>query len=215
MTFAVLRAVLQGYFRTTVSGKENVPPPGRATILVTNHSSTLDILAVGHALNRPGRFLAKAEATRAPIMGPYMLAVGAIPTKRDGSDTAALRTTLQILAAGGLVGLAPEGTRSADGSVGRYESGFVWLAARTSAVIVPAAIFGARQLMPKGALIPRRGRIWVRFGQPVDAEAALRQLGQPGDADLPRRERLQAVADEVRSRTVAMLADLEAEAGAA
>jgi 1-acyl-sn-glycerol-3-phosphate acyltransferase len=197
-----------------VSGRENIPPVGTATVLVTNHSSTLDLLVVGHALGRPGRFLAKAEATSTPVMGPYMLAMGAIPTRRDGTDTAALRATLEILEGGGLVGLAPEGTRSADDTVGPYDSGFVWLAARTGALILPAAIFGARRLMPKGALVPRRGRIWVRFGHAIDTRAALSRMAQNVDAGLGRRERWQALADHVRARTLVMLADLESESGA-
>jgi len=204
LTFVVLRAVFDGYFRTRVSGREHVPKEGRPAILVANHTSALDVFLVGHALARPGFFLAKAEATRVPVAGWWLRSLGAIPTARDSRDTPALRATLAALRAGGLVGLAPEGTRSRDGRLGRYDPGFAWLAAKTEAAVVPCAIHGAQRLMPKGARLPRRGPLWVRFGAPL----AVTEAG-----GRPSRQALQAVADEVRARTLTLLAELAAESG--
>jgi 1-acyl-sn-glycerol-3-phosphate acyltransferase len=63
--------------------------------------------------------------------------------------------------------LFPEGTRSTDGSIGRFKRGVGVLAAETGAPVVPIAIEGARALMAKGRCVPRRARVRVTFGAPV------------------------------------------------
>jgi 1-acyl-sn-glycerol-3-phosphate acyltransferase len=204
VTFAFLRTVFQGYFRTQVVGRENLPPRGIPTIVVVNHASALDVPVMGYAVGREGHFLAKEEATRAPLMGWYLRSVGAIPTRRDGQDTPALRATLEALQSGDLVGLAPEGTRSLDGSLGAYDPGFVWLAARTGAFVVPCAVYGARELMPKGALLPHPGTIRVRIGEPMHVADRGQRLS---------RAAMEEVARSVRSRTLEMLACMAHEAG--
>ena len=163
-----LAAVFAGYLRTEVHGRENVPPEGVATLVVANHASGLDVFAGGYAVQRAGFFLAKAEATRIPLLGRFLLAIGAIPAERTGRDLGALKRMIAVLEEGHLLGVAPEGTRSPDGHLAPYDPGFVWLARRTGAVVVPCAIHGTRQLMPKGARFPRRGPVWVSFGSPVD-----------------------------------------------
>ena len=204
LAYAILRVIFGWYIKTHPSGLEHVPPDGVATLFVANHTSSVDVFAAGYALGRPAHFLSKVEVTRIPIFGPFLLACGAIPARRDQRDTEALRRMMAILEAGGKIGLAPEGTRSPDGRVGAYDPGFVWLAARTGARIVPVAIHGARDLMPKGAQYPRPGHLWVRFGEPISvADLGLR----------PSREAMETSAEAVRAQTLSMLADLVTQTG--
>jgi 1-acyl-sn-glycerol-3-phosphate acyltransferase len=200
----ILRLVFDGYIRTTVSGREHLPPPGTPTLVTANHTSSLDAFAAGYAADRPGHFVAKVEATRIPLLGPFLLACGAIPAQRDGRDMRVLRLATQALERGALMGIAPEGTRSPDGRLGDYDPGFVWLAARTGATVVPCAIHGAWQLMPKGASYPRPGRLWIRFGPGLVPAGTGERLG---------REDMERLAGEVRAQTLAMLGDLAAESG--
>jgi 1-acyl-sn-glycerol-3-phosphate acyltransferase len=202
----ILRLAFRGYFETHLSGQANLPLPGVATVVAANHASALDVFVAGYALGRPGHFLAKMEATRTPLVGRFLLALGAIPARRDERDTEALRRLLAVLESGGLVGVAPEGTRSRDGLLGPYDPGFLWLAARTGARVVPCAIHGTRPLLPPGRRLPRRGPLWVRFGPALTPEE-LGLAGRPGRAELER------AAEVVRSHTAAMLADLAAESG--
>lgn len=206
--YALVRLALiplaRGYVRTTVSGQENIPSPGRPGIMTVNHSSALDVLVVGYGVGRPAYFAAKAEVTRWPLVGPALLRLGAIPARRDRRDTDLVRLLMTALEHGSLVGLAPEGTRSLDGSVARYDPGFVWLAAHTGAEVIPSAIHGAHTLMPKGVKVPRRGKVWIRFGEPMRVAAAGERLG---------RQELADAAETVRLRTVELLADLAAESG--
>lgn len=200
---AVLRRVFDGYFHTHVSGREHLPAPGTPTIVVSNHVSNLDVFVMGHAVAQPGYFVSKVEATRLPLFGRVLLSVGAIPANRDKRDTTVLRQMTAALTAGHLIGLAPEGTRSPDGTLRAYDPGFIWLALRTGAVVVPAAIHGTHALMPKGARLPRRGDIWVRFGAPM----------RFANESRPSREQIAALAEAARRRTLDLLAELEAESG--
>jgi len=200
----LLGLVFDRYLTTHVSGREHLPAPGTPTILCANHSSALDVFAVGHALRRPAAFVAKEEATRYPVLGPYLVALGAIPAKRDKQDTDALRRMLAALRAGGVAGLAPEGTRSPDGTLRRFDPGFVWLALRTDALIVPTVVHGAFQLMPKGARMPRRGTMWVRFAPPMSLASEGRRVS---------RARMTELAETVRQRVLETIVELEEETG--
>lgn len=198
-----LRLVFDGYFHTHVSGRENLPPPGTPVIVAANHASNLDVFAAGHALARPGYFLSKVEATRLPLFGRLLLSVGAIPANRDRRDTQALRLMTAALEAGNLLGVAPEGTRSPDGTLRAFDPGFIWLAMRTGAQVVPIAIHGTHALLPKGARWPRRGDLWICFGAPMAVGGGAR----------PGRGEIEARAGEVRACVLGMLAALAAESG--
>jgi 1-acyl-sn-glycerol-3-phosphate acyltransferase len=204
MTFAVLDLMFERYFTAHVSGREHLPPPGTGTIVIINHTSALDPFVVGYAVHRTGHFVSKVENTRLPVVGRFFLAVGAIPAQRDQRDLAALRLAMAVLEGGGMLGLAPEGTRSRDGRLHPFDPGFVWLATRTGALVVPCVVHGAYQLLPKGARVPRRGPLWVRFGPPISFAAEGRRAP---------RERLVALGEDARARSLAMLTDLVRESG--
>jgi 1-acyl-sn-glycerol-3-phosphate acyltransferase len=192
----LLSLLFDRYFHTHVLGREHVPTEGTPTLVTSNHTSALDVFAGGYAVGRPGYFLAKAEAVRVPIAGRFLRAVGAIPAARDGRDIAALKEMVAVLEGGHMLGVAPEGTRGTGGDLLPYDPGFVWLARRTGAVVIPCAILGTRELMPVGRLLPRRGDIWVAFGAPADVGEA---TGLEHDA----------AAEAVRGRTRELLDTLE------
>jgi 1-acyl-sn-glycerol-3-phosphate acyltransferase len=198
----LLRLVFDGYFTTHVSGLEWVPPEGVPTLVVANHASSLDVFAAGHAVRRQGYFLAKREATSHRLFGRLLRGLGAIPAQRDGRDMTAVKHMLAVLERGHLLGVAPEGTRSPTGELGAFDTGFVWLAARSGAQIVPCAIHGTWQRMPKGHRFPRSGPLWVRFGEPITV------LDRR-----PSKEEVEAIAADVRARILSMLAALAAESG--
>jgi 1-acyl-sn-glycerol-3-phosphate acyltransferase len=200
---AVVRPLFRSYFRVEVSGREHLPPLGEAGVMAVNHSSNLDAFLCGYALDRPSYFLVKAEALKTPLVGRWLGAVGGIPANRDQQDTKALRQMMRLLKAGHFLSLAPEGTRSKDGALLPYDPGFVWLALRTGTQMVPAAIHGAHEVLPSGAKVPRPGRLWFRFGAPIDLSAEAR----------PSKERLAELAAEVRQRTLELLAELAEESG--
>jgi len=199
----LLRQVFGRYIHTRISGVGNLPPPGEPTIIAFNHGSALDY-AIGHALDRAGYYAIKREAAAMPLIGRFIRAIGGIPIRRDEQDMEALRSMIAVLRSGELLGIAPEGTRSRSGAVGEFDPGFVWLAARTGAWIVPTAVHGTRDLLPAGSVVPKRGTIWVRFGEAFRVES--------GGAR-PDKHSLREHADSTRQSILDLLSELEAESG--
>ena len=107
--------------------------------------------------------MAKKELFEIPILGAVIRALGAYPVDRDGSATAAIKRSLEVLRGGGAVGIFPEGTRNRTGTV-EPQTGVALLASLAGARVVPACIRGTDQAL-------RLGRIEVAFGAPLSLNA--------------------------------------------
>lgn len=154
-------------------GMENVPEKG-AAILASNHLSFADHTFMPLVLKRKVVFLAKAEYfTGKGVKGYFTKAlfegVGAIPVHRGGgrASEAALRTGLQVLVNGELLGIYPEGTRSPDGRLYRGKTGVARLAIESGAPVIPVGMIGTDVAQPIGKKVPSRVPIVVKFGKPL------------------------------------------------
>ena len=145
-----------------LNGIENFPQ-GSGCLVLFNHQSLFDIPVLYGTLRRTLRFGAKVELFRIPFFGPGMRAMGTLPIARaNRSET--LRTykhAESMIAKGFSYALAPEGTRQATAAIGRFKTGPFIFAMGAQAPIVPAVIRGARNVLPKGSLLPNLGR-WRR-----------------------------------------------------
>jgi 1-acyl-sn-glycerol-3-phosphate acyltransferase len=172
---AVLWPFLRVIFRPWAEGTENVPREGPA-ILASNHLSFSDHFFAPLPLPRKVVFLAKAEYfTRRGLKGVFSKAffsgMGQIPVDRAGGEASerALRTGLRVLAAGELLGIYPEGTRTPDGRLYRGKTGVARLALESRSPVIPTAMIGGFEFQPPGKIAPRlRIRPGVRFGKPLD-----------------------------------------------
>jgi 1-acyl-sn-glycerol-3-phosphate acyltransferase len=172
---AILGPFLRLVFRPWAEGTENVPREGPA-ILASNHLSFSDHFFAPLPLPRKVVFLAKSEYfTGRGIKGlmskAFFSGVGQIPVDRTGGEASerALRTGLRVLAAGELLGIYPEGTRTPDGRLYRGKTGVARLALEARAPVIPTAMIGGFEFQPPGKLTPRlRIRPGVRFGRPLD-----------------------------------------------
>ena len=191
-----LGAALQLVFRPTSKGRRNLPRRG-PVILASNHLSFADHFFGPLPLPRKVVFLAKAEyftgrglkglASRAFFSG-----VGQIPIDRTGGEASerALSSGLRVLAAGNVLGIYPEGTRSPDGRLYRGRTGVARLALESRAPVVPCAMLHTFEFLPSGSHNPRFGiRPGVVFGPPLEFS---RYYGRETD-----REALRAVTDEI------------------
>jgi 1-acyl-sn-glycerol-3-phosphate acyltransferase len=161
------RVVCRLWFRMKVEGMEHVPRRGGA-LLAVNHQSYLDILVIGASMPRHVTFVARDTLTESRILAFIMHGCGAIFVRRGTSDRAALRAMAEHLAAGDLVAIYPEGTRSRDGRVGTFKGGAVMAARLGGVPIVPVGIRGAFQAWPRGRILPWPKKVGVRFGPPID-----------------------------------------------
>ncbi|MDB4962624.1 MAG: phospholipid/glycerol acyltransferase [Myxococcales bacterium] len=157
--------------RLTTTGAELVPPT-RAYIYMSNHQSHLDIPVLYATLPSPTiRMLAKTELFRIPLWGRGLRAAEFIEV--DRSNPVAARKSIdyaaQLVEDGVSIYLAPEGTRSRDGRIGALKKGGFHLALDTGAPIVPVAVKGTIDILPRGAKVMRSGQpVAVTIGAPIE-----------------------------------------------
>ncbi|MEC9355470.1 MAG: lysophospholipid acyltransferase family protein [Gemmatimonadota bacterium] len=139
-------------------------------VLVTNHVSWIDVLVLAAFV--PGRyvFVAKKEVEKIPVFGAAVRACGHIYI--DRGDKARALASLDIARkrleeAAPTVIIFPEGTRSNTGELGPFKKGAFVLAIQTGASVVPAAMFGSREVMKRGSLLINSGIVRVHFGEPI------------------------------------------------
>ena len=205
---AVLRPLLRLRFRPRVTGADAVPASG-PVLLASNHLSGLDTILIPSFSPRRVRFLAKASLFRGRIGGWFFREIGAVPVHREASAAAqaALDAGRDVLAAGQVFAVFPEGSRSRDGRLARGRAGAAWLALETGAPVVPVGLVGTNRRLRNPAT-GRPDRIEIRFGEPVALDD-LRGL-PPGRA---RREATERIMDAIQALTGQERADGHAPGG--
>ncbi len=156
-----------------VVGGENVPDQG-AFVLATSHISRLDTPFLMMATSRTDIVgMVAKEYENAPFFGPFLRKLGVIWINREGYDFEAFREASAFLKKGGIVGLAPEGTRSRDGQLHEGKPGAVLLAVKNKVQIIPAAVLGSADMMSRFLKL-KKMQVKVIFGKPFD-------LPKPGE----------------------------------
>jgi 1-acyl-sn-glycerol-3-phosphate acyltransferase len=174
--------LLRTLVRTQVTGAQNIPETGPA-IVASNHLSVIDSIYLPLLLRRPLVFAAKSEyftgtRLRDRATAAYLRATNQLSTDRAGARAAQdmLEAALDLLNAGELFGIYPEGTRSPDARLYRGRTGVGWLALHSGAPVIPVAMMDTEKILPPGQRLPRPGRIAIRIGEPLTF-AALRAEG--------------------------------------
>ena len=152
---------------TRVKGREHVPREG-AALIAANHQSVLDIPLIAKAAHhRHVVFVARATLTQSKVLAFVLRKCRAILIDRDKGDRAALRAMVEVLEAGGIIVIFPEGTRTEDGSLGHPKKGALLAARQAKVPIIPCALDGSYKAWPRKRRFPRPGRIQITFGEPV------------------------------------------------
>ena len=154
--------------RLEVEGLETLDP-NRPVIYMANHLSNFDILALFASLPGQFRWLAKQELFRIPLFGFAMRRCGYIPVDRADRARAieSMKEAASRIQAGASVMIFPEGTRSPDGRLLPFKKGGFHLALHARVPIVPIAISGSREAMPKKELRIHPTTIRLRICPPV------------------------------------------------
>ncbi|MBW3584121.1 MAG: 1-acyl-sn-glycerol-3-phosphate acyltransferase [Euryarchaeota archaeon] len=166
VSYATLVPLIRAAWRLRFTGRENIPKEGPA-ILASNHLSFLDHFLFPPATRRQIYFISKAEHFQSPIKRSLFRKWGVIPLKRGKGDTAAMEVSLELLRTGHLFGIYPEGTRSLDGKLHKGRTGVARLALLSGAPVIPVAMCGTFEAMPKGKSWPRFPKVEVRIGKPL------------------------------------------------
>jgi putative phosphoserine phosphatase/1-acylglycerol-3-phosphate O-acyltransferase len=170
------------YARFDIQGADGIPRQGPA-IVVANHRSYFDTVALGLTVMRSGRsprFLGKKEVFDAPVIGPAAKAMGGIRVERGTGSDEPLREAARALDAGEIVALMPQGTiprgREFFNPVLKGKTGAARLAAMTRAPVIPVGMWGTEQVWPRRERVPRvwnvltPPQVTTRVGRPVALE---------------------------------------------
>lgn len=197
-------AIGRGLFRLAggfdVRGLENVPEGG--ALLAANHVSYADPPAVGCALRERCYYFAKRQLFQIPLFGSFIRSVYAFPVDREGTDRTAIRHAARLLKAGEKVTIFPEGTRSPDGTLQKGSGGAAFIAKLAGAPMVPTALVGTDDFLPRGSIFLHRAEVIVSFGEPVYIEDFVHENGKPD---------LRAATDALMRRIASMIETIEAE----
>ena len=195
----LLRSILAFLFRllthVEVKGVENIPEKGGA-ILATNHMSRLDPPLVFIFIERSDLTALVADKYKKyPVFSWILNAVNGIYINRESADFSALREARSFLKNGGMLGIAPEGTRSTTGQMLEAKTGVAYLADKAGVPIVPIAIMGTEDAVQK-LLHLRRPKLRIQFGEPFHLPPLVRNN---------RSASLKQNTDEIMCRIAAML----------
>jgi len=154
------------YFPFSCAGTERVPQG--PLVVAANHFSHLDPVMVFLGVGRPIRYLAVDELYgRSRFFDWLTFWLGAIPMSRSRVPVGALRLALAELAAGGSVGLYPEGMRVWVWGEARPKRGAAWLARRAGVPLLPVAVAGSEEAMGRGTGRISRRPIHVEVCEPI------------------------------------------------
>ncbi|HEY1811233.1 MAG TPA: lysophospholipid acyltransferase family protein [Kofleriaceae bacterium] len=155
------------------TGAERVPLD-RAYVYMSNHQSHLDIPMLYATLPSPTiRMLGKTELFQIPLWGRGLRAAEFIEVDRDNHARAveSIHRARELLDDQVSIWIAPEGTRSRDGRIGKLKKGGFHLALDAAAPIVPVAIRGTIDVFKRGTRSMQRGkRVDVTIGAPISVE---------------------------------------------
>ena len=158
---AVFIIILKLFFKFKVEGLKNLPCKTNF-IVVANHNSFLDTLVIGAAIPKKVYWLALREVYSVFWIRWFLQKIDALPT--GGSS----EKTIYLLTKNKNVGLFPEGMRSFDGKLREFRRGVALLGLKSGRPIVPCAILGTYEALPRGAKFPKLFRsIKVKIGKPI------------------------------------------------
>jgi 1-acyl-sn-glycerol-3-phosphate acyltransferase len=172
----VILTLAKVLLRLEVVGLENVPLE-EPLILAITHTNFLDPALAGGVMPRELVIMSKIENFRHPIFGIVVRLYGAFPVRRGEVDRQAIRRSLEVLASGQALLMAPEGTRSGHGRLQKGHDGMTFIALRADAPILPMAIIGGEHFWANLSRL-RRTSIKIVIGQVFRFSAGQKRFGR-------------------------------------
>jgi len=155
--------------KPTIRFREKIDPR-RSYIIISNHQSNYDILALVTTLGIQFRWIIKKEIRKIPLFGYALYLARNIFIDRGKKEEAirSMKEGLARLPAGVSVMCFAEGTRSPDGQLQPFKKGGFIMAIEKGLPILPVVVNGSRRVMPKKSLVFMPGPIEVVVGDPIE-----------------------------------------------
>ncbi len=144
-------------------------------VYVANHQSTYDIPVVFAALPTQLRILAKASLGRIPFLGWHLHRSGHVLVDRQNPGSSVMRRMEDLVREGASLIVFPEGTRSDDGTMGRFKAGAFIIAIDHHLPVVPLTVTGTSEVMRKGQLTTRPGVVDVTVHPCISTAGLVRE----------------------------------------
>jgi 1-acyl-sn-glycerol-3-phosphate acyltransferase len=177
-------------------GRRNVPRRGPA-LLVANHESFLDPVLVGMASSRQICYLARKTLFTNRFFGAYLRTVRSVPVDQEGVAKEGLKTVLELLKAGEVVLIFPEGERTWTGEMQPLKPGVQLLVKRAQVPIIPVGVAGGFQALPRTRKLPHLSPLFL----PATGAGVAVSIGQPQPAaryaEMPRDQLLVELGREI------------------
>src|SRR5204863_395543 len=156
--------------RVQVSGLERLDR-SRSYLFAANHQSIYDIPIVFASLPFQLRIIAKESLGKIPFVGWHLQRTGHVLVDRANPGPGVVKRMARLVAAGHSLIVFPEGTRSTDGSVGRFKGGSFVIALQAGLAVVPITIVGSRHVMLRGQVTVRPGSVTLIVHEPIETSA--------------------------------------------
>jgi 1-acyl-sn-glycerol-3-phosphate acyltransferase len=199
LTHSILTAAFKGltHLRCRIDDAQLAQVPDQGPlIVVTNHVNILEIpIIYTHLQPRPVTGLVSAHRWDSRWLRWLLDACGTIPLRRGEADIAAMRKALEMLKAGYIIVIAPEGTRSGHGRLQKAHPGVVLLALHSGAPVLPVVFYGSERYRDNLRRV-RRTDFHIVVGKPFHLEV--------GGIKVTRQVR-QQMTDEVMYQMSALL----------
>lgn len=165
--WVLARVVAWICFRYRVQGK--IPRTG-GLLIAANHASYLDIPLLGCGMTRRAWYLGRHDLFPIPVLNGILQSLGWIPVRLGRLDREAFGKAINLIRAGHVVVIFPEGGRSHDGRLRPPKAGIGVIVSQTGCPVVPAYLKGTFDVLPPGVRWPRLRQVTVRFGDPLRFE---------------------------------------------
>jgi 1-acyl-sn-glycerol-3-phosphate acyltransferase len=160
--------------RVVARGVERLDPR-RTYVLACNHQSIYDIPIVFASIPLQLRIVAKDSLGRFPFLGWHLRRTGHLLVDRRNPGAGVLKKMARLIRGARSLIVFPEGTRSADGLVGRFKGGIFLLAIEAGLPVVPVSVARSRYVMLKGRLMTCPGEVTVTVHEPVSTDGVSRE----------------------------------------
>jgi 1-acyl-sn-glycerol-3-phosphate acyltransferase len=139
-------------------------------VLVSNHKSMFDVMAVIDMMPREMRFVAKRELKKVPFVGFALGRAGNIVIDRN-SGGREIRRAIEVMRNGYTICVFAEGHRYPDYRVHQFSEGAAWLGIVSKLPCVPLSISGTSAIMPRGVMfVNPGGKIHMTIGKPIETK---------------------------------------------